>query len=543
MPKPMSVVADWIMAHCVIPDQEHRGEAFELGDDQLQFVGSHYTVKDRALPAGSLVAGRSVKPVDAFVFRRSQLVRAQKWGKSPLVAAFVCAEAVGPVVFAGFAEPGDAYDCRDHGCFCGWGYEYEPGEPMGKPWTTPLIQITATTEDQTDNTYDALRPMIELGPLVDLIPKTGEEFIRLPNGGRVDPVTSKATSRLGQRITFAAQDETGLWLEQNGGHKLSRTQRRGLAGMGGRSIETTNAWNPSENSTAQQTFEAKSKDINKDFDQPPADLDFTKKPERAKIFAHNYRAAPWVSISAVEAEAAELLQTDPADAERFFGNRIVSGSGSWMEMPKWEAKTAQVVVKPRTRVCLGFDGSDNDDFTGIRLETLDQHQFTPTYGAAKLPTLWEPKDWGGRIPRAEVDVAVAELASEFEIVRAYCDPHDWESQIDSWASKFGEKVFIQWPTNQINRMWGALVRLHTDVVNAESPFTHDGDIRVSTHVRNAVIRSRGMDPLTKQRKYILGKPEEHQKIDYAMSATLAHEAVMDAIAGGALATKTNYVYF
>lgn len=545
MPEVMSVAPDWIEAHCVIPDQEQRGEPFLLGDDQFRFVATHYTVKDDARAAGSRVGDRLVKPVDAFVARRSQLVRAQKWGKSPLTGAFVCLEGVGPAVFAGFASGGEAYDCADFGCRCGWGYEYVPGEPMGKPWVTPLIQITATTEDQTDNTYDALRPMIELGPLGDLIPKTGEEFIRLPNGGRIDAVTSKANSRLGQRTTFVAQDETGLWLETNGGHKLARTQRRGLAGMGGRAIETTNAWNPAENSVAQQTYESKSKDINKDFDQPPADLDFKKKPERRLIFLHNYRAAPWVSIDAVEAEAAELLQTDPADAERFFGNRIVAGSGSWMEMPKWTAKRADppVVVKPRTRVCLGFDGSDNDDFTGIRLETLDQHQFTPLYGASRRPTLWEPAEWGGRIPRAEVDVAVAELASEFQIVRAYCDPHDWESQIDSWAARFGEKVFIQWPTNQINRMWNALERLRTDVGNPESPFRHDGDEQVETHIRNAVIRSRGLDAVTKQRKYIIGKPEDHQKIDYAMSSVLAHEAVMDAIAAGATKQTENYIYF
>ena len=544
MPKPMFVVADWIEAHCVIPDQEHRGEPFLLGDDQLRFVLSHYTVKDDAKPSGSRVSGRVVKPSDAFVNRRSQLVRAQKWGKSPLVSAFVCLEGVGPAVFDGFADSGDVYDCRDHGCFCGWGYEYELGEPMGKPWATPLIQITATTEDQTDNTYDALRPMIELGPLSDVIPKTGEEFIRLPNGGRIDAVTSKGNSRLGQRVTFVVQDETGLWLESNGGHNLAKKQRQGLAGMGGRAIETTNAWNPADNSVAQQTYESKSKDVNKDFEQPPADLDFRLKKDRRRIFEFNYRAAPWVSIDAVEGEAAEMMDTAPTDAERFFGNRIVAGLGSWMEMPKWEAKASPITVAPRTKVCLGFDGSDNDDFTAIRLETLDQYQFTPTYGASGRLTMWEPNDWGGRIPRAEVDVAVAELASEYEIVRAYCDPHDWESQIDAWAAKFGEKVFIQWPTNQINRMWGALKRMKVDVTNPESPFTHDGNEKVSAHVRNAVIRSRGLDTVSKERKYILGKPEEHQKIDYAMSSVLAHEAVMDAIAGGALASdSTNYVYF
>ena len=97
MPKAMFIVPSWIESHCVIPDQEHRGEPFLLGDDQLKFTANHYTVKDDAVPAGSVFAGRSVKPVDAFVFRRSQLVRAQKWGKSPLIAGFTCVEAVGPV--------------------------------------------------------------------------------------------------------------------------------------------------------------------------------------------------------------------------------------------------------------------------------------------------------------------------------------------------------------------------------------------------------------------------------------------------------------
>jgi hypothetical protein len=36
---------------------------------------------------------------------------------------------------------------------------------MGMAWSTPLIQLTAASEEQTENIYDALRPMIELGPL------------------------------------------------------------------------------------------------------------------------------------------------------------------------------------------------------------------------------------------------------------------------------------------------------------------------------------------------------------------------------------------
>lgn len=537
----LGIVPAWIEAHCVIPDGDDAGRPFELGSEQFAFVATHYKVKPTA------VLEQIVKPADAFVYRRSQLVRAQKWGKSPLIAAFVCAEGVGPVVFDGRADGGEHYDCRDFGCGCGWGrdpdaddtYRFDAGEPFGRPWSTPLIQITATSEDQTDNTYDALRPMIERGPLAVLIPKTGEEFIRLPGGGRIDVVTSKANSRLGQRITFAAQDETGLWLEANGGHKLAKTQRRGLAGMGGRSIETTNSWDPSQDSVAQRTHEAKAEDVNKDFQQPPANLSFKNKSERRKIFAFNYRAAPWVSVDAIEAEAAELMEKDPADAERFFGNRIVSGSGAWMPMPDWDKRKKPTDVPARTRVCGGFDGSDNNDWTGIRLETAAQYQFTPHYvvGDITRPTLWNPAEWGGRIPRSEVMAAFDWIENHFDVVRFYLDPMFWESEIDLLADKYGAKKYVKWPTNQIGRMYPALERIKTDVTNSESLFTHDGDEQMRTHVRNAVMRARPGD------KYIIGKPVDHQKIDQAMSGTLAHEATMDATAAGDFsASDTNYAW-
>jgi hypothetical protein len=362
------IVPEWIESHCVIPDRSHAGLPFTLADEQLQFVAKHYLVRGSAWfdPAAELDPELPKNPLsDAFVFRRSQLVRAQKWGKSPLISAFVCAEAVGPVLFAGWALGGETYDCAEHGCFCGWVYEYEKGEPMGRPWATPLIQITATSEDQTDNTYDVLRPMIKLGPLGDLIPKTGEEFIRLPNDGRIDVVTSKGNSRLGQRVTFVVQDETGLWLRSNGGHNLAKKQRQGLAGMGGRAIETTNAWDPAADSVAQRTFESLAKDVQRDFRQPLPNLSFKNKAERRKIFLFNYAGAPWVSVDTIEGEAAEMMEKDPADAERFFGNRLVAGAGKWVTHDEWDAKKSPREVPKGSAVVLGMDLSNNNDWTGI----------------------------------------------------------------------------------------------------------------------------------------------------------------------------------
>lgn len=526
----LGVVAAWVEAHCVIPDGDDVGRPFALGDEQFAFIVNHYRIKR------GTDFDRIVKPVDAFTYRRSQLVRAQKWGKSPLIAAFVCAEGVGPVVFDGWAVGGEVYDCREHGCGCGWWYEYEPGEPMGRAWTTPLIQITATSEDQTDNTYDALRPMIDKGPLAELIPKTGEEFIRLPGGGRIDVVTSKANSRLGQRITFAAQDETGLWLESNGGHKLAKTQRRGLAGMGGRSIETTNAWDPAQDSVAQRTYEAQASDINKDFQQPPANLSFRNKAERRKIFAYNYRAAPWVSVDAVEAEAAELMEKDPADAERFFGNRIVAGSGAWLDARKWESKIEARIVAPGTPIVLGFDGSDVNDWTGIRAETLDGYQFTPTYHGGRL-TIWDPGMHDGRVPRTEVLAAFEEIFDTFDVVRAYFDPPYWQSEINMLEGRYPDRVF-RWETYRPKQMHAALERFKTDVSLAESDFRHDGNPTVATHIRNAVEVARNPYPA-----YLIFKASETQKIDLAMSSVLAHEAASDARASGYAPVDSKVVVF
>lgn len=345
-PQTMMVVPAWVEQHCVIPDGFRKGQMFRLYDYQLRYFRNFYLVRgDVEQDLNDPVLG------PAFVYRRGLLVGPQKLGKGPNTAAHVCVEGVGPALFAGWAGDDDGYVCHDHGCGCGWEWPYEPGEPMGMPWPTPLIQITALSEEQTDNIYGALRPMIDEGPLADLIPKTGEEFIRLPGGGRIDTVTSSAQSRLGQRVTFVPQDEVGLWTSTNKMTKVADTQYRGLAGMGGRSSLSTNAWDPSENSVAQQQFESRSTDVYRQFHQPPANLSYRNRRERRAIHMAVYGEAlkqrgGHVDIDAIEAEAVELIERDPAQAERFFGNRIVHGSGSWLPQGLWDQalRTRNLVV-------------------------------------------------------------------------------------------------------------------------------------------------------------------------------------------------------
>ena len=519
------VVTDWIEAHCRVPGGVYEGEPLTFNGWQLFCTVNHYRIK----PGAVADPRRLLAP---FHYRRSIVVGPQKCGKSPWGAGMLLAEAVGPSTFVGWAVEGDEYRCEDHGCGCGWVYVYQPGEAMGASRRKSMLGLLAYAESQTQNVYEPLQTMIHSGPLREFV-HVREGFIRLPNRGKIIPLSAAAKSKLGQPLTGGLGDESGLYTARNKVLDTWQTMRRGIAAMQGRTIELTNPWDPMENSAAQQAFESRQTDIFRYYRKPPADLSYKNKRDRHKIHAHVYADSPWVDPETIDAEAAELVETDPTQAERFFGNRLVQGLGSYMPEKIWDAsKDADRIVQPGERIALGFDGSRSGDWTTLRAETADGHRFTPTYGPDSRPTFWNPDEWGGRIPRGEVNAAVAEVFERYKVARMYVDPRHWETQADQWATEHGDDVVVTWPTNQIGRMFDALVRFLED--SAEKVTTHDGDPTMKLHALAARKVAKPGD------KYILGKPAETQKIDLLMADVLAHEAAADMRAEG-WADKDNRV--
>ncbi|MBB1153988.1 hypothetical protein [Amycolatopsis dendrobii] len=536
------VVPAWIERHCIIPDGFRKGQYFRMYDWQLWCTVNHYRIKPRTEQVPGWGVDPDVIPIRAGAFhnRRSQVIAPQKTGKGPWTAAIVSAEAVGPVLFLGWAGDDDVYDCADHGCGCGWVYRYKPGEAMGHAWPTPLIQLLATSEDQVDNVYRPLQAMARGERLADRM-KVREGFIRVtggdgdPDSNRIDVVTSSAMSRLGNPITFCAQDETGLYTDQNKLVKVAQTMRRGAAAMGGRSVETTNCYDPSEKSVAQRTHEGRAKDVFKFYEPPPADLKYKNKADRKKIHAFNYAGSPHADLAGIEGEAAELIETDPGQAERFYGNRIVAGLGTWMDGERWEARktTKPVTVPLRSQIVLGFDGSDVDDWTGIRAQTRDGYQFTPDTPAG--PTIWDPADYEGRVPRLEVAAAVDWLFANYDVVRMYADPPYWETEIDTWAEKYGVKRVLRWETYRPVQMHAACERILTDVAKADSAFAHDGCEVTKDHMGAARKAARPSN------RYVLTKPGDGRKIDMAVVSVICNEAAGD-VTAAKLWRKKYYAY-
>lgn len=178
---------------------------------------------------------------------------------------------------------------------------------------------------------------------------------------------------------------------------------------------------------------------------------------------------------------------------------------------------------PGTPICLGFDGSDVDDWTALRARTLDGFGFTPRHGDDDRPTIWKPAEHGGTVPRIEVSSALTAIFGRFRVARFYYDPPRWETDGERWSKEFGEERVIAWETYRTRQMHDALRRFHTDL--STGAYRHDGCPLTALAAGNARKMPRG-------ERYILGKPAQHQKIDPVMADVLAHEAAADAHAAG-----------
>ncbi|QOH55247.1 LAGLIDADG family homing endonuclease [Rhodococcus rhodochrous] len=174
MPTLGYAVIDWITTYLAAPAKDEY-EPFVPYLEQEDFILAFYEIDPET--------GR-------FRRNRGLLGRPRGWGKSPLLAALAIVEALAPVLPDGW----DAY-----------------GQPVGKPWTkvrTPLVQIAAVSEEQTNNTWQPMLEMLREGPVIDeyrgLEPL--DTVVNLPRG-HIKSVTSSSRTVKGAPSTFAVLDQ------------------------------------------------------------------------------------------------------------------------------------------------------------------------------------------------------------------------------------------------------------------------------------------------------------------------------------------------
>jgi hypothetical protein len=488
-------VLEWTAGRLLQPDGPDAGAPWRYTDEQARFVLWWYAVDTR---------GR-------FVYRRGMLRRLKGWGKDPVGATFCANELCGPCRFAGFDAAGNA---------------------VGMPHPSPWVITAAVSLDQTKNTMRLFPSLFSDDAIADYGIDIGKEII-YTRRGMLEAVTSSPRALEGKRTTFALKNETHHWLETNDGLAMSEViERNNTKARGGdaRSLAISNAHNPGEGSDAELDYEAfqamqtgrGAGDFLYDSLEAPDGIDITDAEQvRAGLVAARGDSI-WLDL---DTHVATIL--DPRSREgtsrRFYFNQIVAGDDVWMRRSDWDALAYRKDASDGTPIVVGFDGSDTDDWTAIRCETQSGYQFTPKLKATGRPMIWDPQQHDGYVPRGQVNAAIAELMARFKVVRLYADPPFWQSEIDEWAARYGDKVVVRWATFRIRQMSDALERFRTDVYAGN--IAHDGCDITSLHIRNAHSDPRPGGLLIRKDKAV-----SKNKIDAVMSSALAHEAALDATA-------------
>lgn len=202
------------------------------------------------------------------------------------------------------------------------------------------------------------------------------------------------------------------------------------------------------------------------------------------------------------------------------GQWVASDGVRWMDMAawtrcsepdRWPANIDRESSRPPkgTEIVAFFDGSINDDATGIVGGTREGHLF--------VLDCWEKPEFGGRwhVPRDEVNASIADMFADYHVRMLACDPSAWRSEIEEWQGLYGATVVVEFPPTN-DRIAPAADELLADVINAR--VTVDRDPRLYDHVRNAIGKKTVHGQTIRKEG-----PESPRKIDLAICAIGANE--------------------
>lgn len=522
-------VIDWIETYLCHGPGDVQGEAWVPDEARTEFPGLGLDDEEAAFicwayrvwPKGHPQAGRRL--VHRAIYSRPKGRR-----KSEIAGALDCAEALGPVRCDGF----DAN-----------------GEPVGVPVRYPFIRCMATEEDQSGNTYDNVRLMLEEGEAaneynVDVgLTRT---FIKEPGGGEIVPSTSGDASKDGGKESKATADETHLYILP----KLRQMYATVARNTGKRKaaepwiLDTTTCWLPGEHSIAEQAAEKYAHmpveeavvkhGVLYDHRQGPEPKRFGDDRSLAKALREAYGdAAAWMDFGRIVRVIRDA--EDPEEtAYRYFLNRPRAAASHWLSPEEIAAILTDDSPALGSKVAMGFDGSESDDHTVLWICDRD--------GLKQPVGIWTP-DGSSVEWHAEVDEAVEWTFANFHVVNFKADPAWWIEYVSKWAARYPGRVEEFWTGGRSESKFAVacgalrtLIRQGTARINPTplltEPQTRNGKPLAVWHFENArtrKVRVRIEDEPTEDaytvRKERSGSP---LKIDSVPGAVLARRARDDA---------------
>lgn len=524
----------WLEYFVVHGPGDVQGEQVHHTDEQTGFIVDCYALDED---------GRRL-------YDSAFLSRPKGTDKSGQEARFGLFEAFGPCRGTGqFARGGEVY--RDPWGF-GFEYQYQPGEPMGRPIKAPVVRCLATEEGQVGNVYNTIHFNLTDGPLANALARkddAGLSRIIIPGGGQIIPSTASSSAKDGGIETFLALDETHLYNrpELRQMYKVTtRNLRKRKKIAETWYLEGTTMYQAGEDSSAEETYklaqliqEGKTKRERLLLDHRWGEVSMEDLDDEAKIRAaltESYGdALAWNDLDGLVNEVLDP-RTDITDSIRYFFNDSQGTENSWVQAYEWRARfNGERVVADGEAVTLGFDGSRKrgrgvTDATALVACTLSDGHVFPL-------DIWEQpahvRDW--EVPVADVLAAVDQAFDRYRVVGFYADPAKWESHVAGWEAKYGPKLALKSTAPHPIEWWmtggrsvftvRALEKFRSAIIDGE--MTHDGSSGLTRHMLAArMVSSRSGVQIGKEH------PTSERKIDAAVAATLAWQARLDALAKG-----------
>lgn len=501
-------VIRWMTDNLTITDGDNAGQPFRVTKRQARFLLWWYAVDE----FGNWLYGKAVRRL------------AKGSGKSPFAAAQALAEMMGPVRIDYFDD--DA-----------------PGGVVGKRVPNADVNLVATSFEQTANTMDAARQMSAQGST------TYKKHKLTVNKRSIESLTeqimlkvraSSVGSLEGGRTTFTVADETEHWTEGQQGADLMAVLSRNLAKTGNRMLETSNAWEPGDESAAEQSFEiwcAQEEGLTEsempilyDAVIAPPNTSLSDEPGPGEISLTEglewvYQDCPWVlkNLSAIKEDV--WRTPDQASARRFYLNQPTAAKGAWVTPQMW-----QVLADPEREledgedIVMFFDGSKSGDHSAlVGCCMSDGHVFNIG--------VWVPEDdgdGGTYIDKAAVDNTIRRIKERFNVVAFWADRREWDTFVNvEWPLLFADNNLVPPKkratelqtvnfdmsgsnSENLRRFGQAAEQTRDDITN--KAFTHDGSGVLSQHVINAHAHAlrNGYISIRKQ------TPKSSRKIDAAV---------------------------
>jgi phage terminase large subunit-like protein len=414
------------------------------------------------------------------------------------------------------------------------------------------VYSCAADKDQAKIIFGEVRAAIEMSPELDSkqggLLKVYRDAIEYPAmGGVYRALSSEAFTKEGlnpSRVLFDelhAQPNWELWNVMNQGSD-TRSQPLILA------ISTfgVRADSSGEDSVCYTQYQYAKKIMSGEVDDPRYGARIYETNDQAKGFDYLdpkvwAAANPAMGDFLDEEKMAAVSRKMPApDFQTKRLNIWVNSAKAWLPDGVWDlCEASEEVIEDGAEVCLGFDGSYNNDSTALVVcRVPDPLRFDPDdpqYEAlteeerARLAAglnaglrpahldvvqAWEKPtdarpDWA--VPILEVEDAIRAACSRWRVREIVCDPARWARTYQVLEDE-GLPV-VEYPQSPA-RMVPATQRLFEGVMNGA--LTHSGDPRLARHMKNAVVRQtpRGL-MISKDAK---GSP---RKIDLAVACIIA----------------------